>query len=94
MAKRFVKDDQSVTRSIAGETIIVPVRNGVSELNSIYSLNEAGTSIWNLINGQRTLEQIVEAISDEYEVTAEQAETDVFDFLGRLEGEGLIRAAE
>lgn len=94
MAKRFIKDDQSVTRSIAGETLIVPVRSGASDLNSIYSLNEVGTSVWRLIDGQTSFEQIVEAISDEYEVTAEQARRDVSDFLRRLESEGLIRAAE
>jgi hypothetical protein len=94
LAKCFIKDNQSVTRSIAGETIIVPVRSGASDLNSIYSLNEVGTSIWQLIDGQRTFEEIVEAISDEYEVTTEQAKMDVFDFLEKLEGEGLVRAAE
>ncbi|MFP5262058.1 MAG: PqqD family protein [Blastocatellia bacterium] len=93
MAKRFVKDNRSVTRSIAGETIIVPVRSGVSDLNSIYTLNEVGTAIWQLIDGHRTAEQIVEAIADEYEVPPEQAGRDVFDYLGRLEAEGLIRQA-
>lgn len=94
MAKRFVKDNRSVTRSIAGETIIVPVRSGVSDLNSIYSLNEVGTAIWQLVDGQRTAEQIIAAISDDYEVPPEQAAKDVFDFLGKLEAEGLIRQSE
>jgi hypothetical protein len=94
LAKRFVKDNQSVTRSIAGETIIVPVRSGVSDLNSIYSLNEVGTAIWQLIDGQRTAEQIIEAISDEYDVDAEQAAKDVFEYLGKLEAEGLVRQSE
>lgn len=94
MAKRFVKDNQAVTRSIAGETIIVPVRSGVSDLNSIYSLNEVGTAVWQLIDGQRTVEQVVEAIGDEYEVTPEQAAKDVADYLGKLEAEGLIRQSE
>jgi len=94
LAKRFVKDNQSVTRSIAGETIIVPVRSGVSHLNSIYSLNEVGTAIWRLIDGQRTLEQIVEAVSREYEVSDEQATIDVFDYIAKLIAEGLIRPAQ
>jgi hypothetical protein len=94
LAKRFVKDNQAVTRSIAGETIIVPVRSGVSDLNSIYSLNEVGTAVWQLIDGQRTVEQVVEAIGDEYEVPPEQAAKDVADYLGKLEAEGLIRQSE
>ena len=94
MAKHFIKDSQSITRSIAGETIIVPVRSGVSDLNSIYTLNEVGAAVWQLIDGRRSVEQIVEAISDEYEVTPEQATEDVFEYLARLEAEGLIRASE
>ena len=94
MQKRFIKDSQSVTRSIAGETIIVPVRSGVSDLNSIYTLNEVGTAIWRLIDGQKTVEQITEAISEEFEVTTEQASKDASDFLEKLEASGLIRASE
>ncbi|HVG21135.1 MAG TPA: PqqD family protein [Blastocatellia bacterium] len=94
MAKRFVKDSQSVTRSIAGETIIVPVRSGVGDLNSIYSLNEVGTAVWQLIDGRATVEQIIEALSDQYEVTTEQAAKDVSDYLAKLEAAGLIRECE
>jgi hypothetical protein len=88
---RFVKDNQAVTRSIAGETIIVPIRSGVGDLNSIYTLNEVGTTIWQLLDGQRSVDQIIERISSEYEVSNAEASKDVFDFLTTLEVEGLIR---
>lgn len=90
MSTRFIKDNQSVTRSIAGETIIVPVRSGVGDLDSIYTLNEVGTSIWNLIDGTRSVERIVEEIGNEYEVEREEAAKDVFEFLTLLQTEGLI----
>jgi hypothetical protein len=88
---RFVKDNQAVTRSIAGETLIVPIASGIGDLNSIYTLNEVGTSIWQLIDGQRSVDQIIEAIGSEYEVSQAEASKDVFDFLAALEAEGLIR---
>ncbi len=91
MSTRFVKDNQAVTRSIAGETIIVPIRSGVGDLNSIYTLNEVGTTIWQLVDGQRSVDQIIECISSEYEVSNAEASKDVFDFLTTLEVEGLIR---
>jgi len=34
---RFTKGDGFVTRNIAGETIIVPVRGGVGDLDSIFT---------------------------------------------------------
>jgi coenzyme PQQ synthesis protein D (PqqD) len=90
LSARFVKDNQSVTRSIAGETIIVPVRSGVGDLDSIYTLNEVGTSIWELIDGTRSVEQIVEEIGNKYEVSSDEAAKDVSEFLTALQVEGLI----
>ena len=86
-----MKDNQAVTRSIAGETIIVPIRSGVGDLDSIYTLNEVGTSIWQLIDGQHSVDHIIESIESEYEISKDQASKDVFDFLSALEAEGLIR---
>ncbi|HKP86537.1 MAG TPA: PqqD family protein [Blastocatellia bacterium] len=88
---RFVKDSQSVTRSIAGETIIVPVRSGVGDLDSLYTLNEVGTSIWQLIDGTRSAEQIIGNICDQYDVGRDEAAKDVFEFLSMLQAEKLIR---
>jgi len=88
----YIKETDIVTRDIAGETIIVPVRNNVGDLNSIYTLNEIGTMIWQLIDGQTSVSQIVEAICIAYEVTPEEATKDTFDFLVPLEEAGLIRS--
>jgi hypothetical protein len=92
-AQRFIKEQDFVTRRIAGETVIVPVRGRVAELNSIYTLNEVGTLIWQLIDGQTAVSQIIEAITREYQVAADQAAQETFDFLTSLEAAGLIQPA-
>jgi hypothetical protein len=86
----FVKKDDSVTRQIAGETIIVPVRSHVGDVNTIFTMNELGAMIWKLIDGQTTVSQIVAAVCSEYDVTLEQATADITDFLESLEAERLI----
>ena len=91
LTKCFIKETDFVTREVAGETIIVPIRGNVGDLNSIYTLNEVGTKIWELIDGKGSVEQIVGAICDAYEVTPEEAEKDAFEFLVGLEEVGLIR---
>jgi len=90
LTDRFVKKDDTVTRQIAGETIIVPVRSHVGDVNSIFTMNELGAMIWKLIDGQTTVSQIVAAVRSEYDVTLEQATADITDFLKSLEAEGLI----
>jgi coenzyme PQQ synthesis protein D (PqqD) len=87
----YVKSENLVTRRISGETVIVPVKGSVGELNSVYTLNELGTRVWQLLDGLAQPE-IVDAIVEEYDVPAEQASREVSDFLANLESAKLIRA--
>ena len=87
----FTKEKDLVTRSIADETIIVPIKNKVGDLDSIYTLNEIGTMIWELIDGKKSVSKIVEAVHNAYEVPLEEAEKDTIDFLNTLKVSGLIR---
>jgi len=90
LEKYYTKDTDLVTRCVADETIIVPVRNNVGDLDSIYTLNEVATTIWQLIDGRKSVSQIVETLCNTYEVTPEEAIKDTADFLNSLEKGGLI----
>ena len=92
--KSYTKKSDFVTRSITDETIIVPVRGGVGDLNSIYTLNEMGTRIWELMNDGTDIDKMAETISSEYEVSMEEAKKDVTEFLSSLESVGLIQGNE
>ena len=94
LEKSFVKDDNLMARNIAGETLIVPIRNSVGDLNSIYTLNEVGALVWQMIDGQTRVEQIVGAISREYDVTVDEAAGDVVELLDSMAEAGLIRLVE
>ncbi len=89
-AKCFSRDRNLVTRSIAGETIIVPVRSGVSDLEYVYTLNEVGSRIWALLDEGTPVSRIVGAICAEYDVTPEQASQDIAEVLRSLEAATLI----
>lgn len=87
----FIKETEIVARNIAGQTIVVPVKSRVGDLDSIYTLNEIGTMIWDLLDGGRPAKEMVDALTEEYDVEAAEAKKDVFDFLGSLEEAGLIK---
>ena len=91
LTKCFSKESDFATRSILGETIIVPIKDGVAGLNSIYVLNELGIQIWELIDGESTIHRMIEEICNAYDVGREEAERDAIEFLNALEGAGLIR---
>ncbi len=87
----FIKEKDLVTRCVAGETIIVPIKNKVGDLDSIYTLNEVGTLIWELIDGKNNVNQIIGAVCNAYEVTPEPAEKDTLEYLTSLEETGLVK---
>lgn len=92
--KRFIKENDFVTRCIKDETIIVPVKGDVSDLDSIYTLNEVGSLVWKLLDGQNSVSEIVDAVCSEYDITPEEAEKDVKELIGSLEKAGLIHSSE
>ncbi len=83
--------DSLVTRDLAGEKIIVPVRGKVGDLNNIYTLNAVANDIWNLLDGRRTVAQIVAQLEQVYDVDSATLANDVTRTLDELSGEGLVR---
>jgi hypothetical protein len=81
-----------VSRTIAGDVIIVPVRGGVGDLDAIFTLNSVGATIWKLIDGGTPIERLAAAVSSEYEVDEAAASADVREFVDLLTRKGLLAA--
>jgi hypothetical protein len=89
-ADRYVRSDVVVSRLIAGETLVVPVRGGVGDLASIYTFNPAGTTIWAALDRPKDLEELARLIEQEYEVSGSDARADVVMFLNEMRATGLV----
>lgn len=87
----FVKKGEFVMRSIAGETILVPVRSNAADLDSIYNLNQVAAFIWTRLDGQTNLRQLVEAVCTEFDVEPFEAENDALQLLSALQTAGMIQ---
>jgi len=90
----FVRSESVVSRVIAGETLIIPVRKGVGDLASIYSLNPVATVIWQAIQQPCHKQEIVTAIEQEFAGDGQQIEHDVDSFLDEMHSAGLIAPVE
>jgi DNA-directed RNA polymerase delta subunit len=86
----YIRSDAVVSRVIAGETLIVPVRKGVGDLASIYSLNEVASSIWQTIARPCSKSEIVQTIEQHFQGERQQVEHDVEVFLTEMASAGLI----
>jgi Coenzyme PQQ synthesis protein D (PqqD) len=87
----FERSPSLVTRDLAGEKIIVPVRGRVGDLNSIYTLNPVANEIWGLLDGKLTIAEIVERLAEQFDVQREVLVADVTRVIEEMHEEGLIR---
>ena len=80
----YQRDASIVTRLIAGEMILVPIRKHVGDMDHIYTLNETASRIWELIDGQRSLAEICQQMESEFEIDSSQAESDLNELVQSL----------
>ena len=84
LEQRFQKNENFVFRRIESETILVPIKDNVGDMGSIYNLNEMGAFIWEQLDGQHKLKSVKDKILDEYEVSPQEAEADLKAFMADL----------
>jgi hypothetical protein len=91
LEKRFSKNPSIVFRKVADEFILVPIKQKASDVESIYTMNEVASRIWELINGKRSLKDINTVIVKEFKVSPVEAEKDLIGFCKQLEKIGAVR---
>ena len=80
-----------VSRRIADETILVPIRSRMADLDHIYSLNETASRIWELMDGKRTLGEVVDILVREYDTTRSIARADLEALIRQLMAVGAVQ---
>ncbi len=78
-AKYPVLHPQVATRTVDGEALIVLADSG-----QVNVLNPVGTRMWELMDGRHSVQQIADAICDEFDVTEVQAKQDLAEFVQQL----------
>lgn len=89
----YSKSPRFVSREVAGEHIFIPIQRKASEVDSLFTTNPAGSYIWNLIDGIRTVGVIRNALVAEFNVESDEAGRDLVEFLGQMVSAVAIREA-
>ena len=79
-----VTKDQ-VSADLSGEAAILNLKT-----STYFGLNTVGASIWKLIQEPKTVSQIRDAITQEYDVEPDRCEHDILELLQDLSKNGLI----
>lgn len=80
---------EQVSCSLGEESVILNLKSSV-----YYGINPVGASIWKLLQRQRSVSELRDAVLGEYEVELERCERDLLDLLEKMRAEGLIRVVE
>lgn len=84
------KSGNVVSRVVAEEAIVVPIRRGAADMDSIFTFNETGTALWNMIEANCSSAEMIELLQTEYGLSAENAAADTERFIADLAAAGLI----
>jgi hypothetical protein len=82
---RFNISEEVLSQEVNGETVLLNL-----EGESYFGLNEVGTRIWQLLQVEQSVADMMSTLTDEYDVSREQLENDVNDLLGKLTDAGLV----
>ena len=80
----FQKNENFVFRQIDDETILVPIKDNLGDMGSIYNLNEVGAFVWEHLDGLKTLSNINKMVIDEFEISENEAQQDLIEFVKQL----------
>ena len=81
----LARSEDIVPREIEGELIIVPIASGIGDMeDELYTLNETGRSIWERIDGKRSIRDIAADLSVEYSAPLDIITRDVLGLAGEL----------
>lgn len=79
-----------LVRQVAGKFVAVPLGKAASAFNGMLTLNATGVFLWEQLEQEKTAEELAQALCEKYEVSREQAMTDVTAFTQKLISVGAI----
>ena len=79
-----------VLRQIADTWAVLPLGAATLSFNGMMTLNETGRLLWSKLEDGCEANDLVKALLDEYEVSPEQANQDVDEFLAKLKSVDFI----
>lgn len=81
--------DGYLLRQVAGQTVVLAMGEDM-DLNTMITLNETGAFLWEHLQEEADVDQLVSALLKEYDVDETTARACVIDFVGKLEKHGFL----
>lgn len=73
-----------ISRTVAGELVLVPIAHEAADLQSVLTLNEVGARVWELLDECGDAASVAHRLCDEFDVDFETALADVSELIEKL----------
>jgi hypothetical protein len=93
LSHRYRRNPDFVFRQIADETILVPIKQKVGDLECLYSLNPTASRIWDLLDGTRDLVAIRDVLASEFDIGEDEITAHLLTFVADLKEIGAVVGA-
>ncbi|MBK5256350.1 MAG: PqqD family protein [Vicinamibacteria bacterium] len=87
---RLERTPDLIERKVADETFLLPVRGALANTVEMFALSEVGQFIWSCADGTKGVQELIDAVLQEFDVPVDQAQAEVAEFIGQLKAYGLI----
>lgn len=85
----FRISEEVLFQEVSGESVLLDLAS-----ESYFGLDPVGTRIWALLNEDKSVGQVLDALLEEYEVGLGTLEADLEELLDKMLAAGLIQASE
>ena len=79
-----------VLRQVADTWVVLPLKSDTVDFNGMIRLNGSGAMLWKCLEKGTTREELVLAITNQYDVPQEEATRDVDEFIETLKKIGCL----
>ena len=86
----MIRNSNFVKRKIGTQFVIVAVGEATRKFNGMISVNATGSFIWDQLEKDITIDELVQAMTEYYDIDAETAQKDALGFIDTLKGVGAV----
>ena len=79
-----------IMQDVGGENLLVPLGAQVMDLNGLITLNSTAACVWELLAAERSLDELIAAVAERFDVDPETACADVQIFVHEIARIGLL----
>ena len=82
--------DGFLLKEVAGNFVVVPVGENLVDFSAMITINETGSFLWQHLQNDTTIEELVQKLTEEYDIDMATAKEDTEEFIKILNENKII----